>query len=225
MNSQSNTSDQNPPVASAPAVNDYIQPTLSHGLRIWWAYFWRNTVVATILYAAATLIIKPLLLKGDLTFETYRILTAVSPWLLTYSVSIPVIYFILRKRFQHFRIGLFALNAGIATEEVPPTLPRTLRVWWTFTWRTVVYRLILGFAGSVVLDVALGFLSATFPRLQGTFTLLMSVIVEAAVGLFVIYSNILDEDFSNFRVSLLPRSASVRAAAPAPAAAIPPAAT
>jgi hypothetical protein len=211
--------DQIPSAGASAAIDDYIQPTLNHGLRIWWAFYWRNTVVSAILVAALILMIKPLLLSGALTIQAYRSFMLVAQWFITYAVSIPVIYFILRKRFQHFRIGLVALRAGVAGEELPPTLTRTLRIWWTFTWRTIVYRLILGFAGNIALGFVLGLLSGIFPRLQATFTFLMSVIIEGAVGLFVIYSNILDEDFSNFRVSLMPRAAA------APVAAIPPAAT
>jgi hypothetical protein len=35
----------------------------------------------------------------------------------------------------------------------------------------------------------------------------MQVLLDGAVGAFVIYSSILDEDISNFRVALLPRTA------------------
>jgi hypothetical protein len=45
-------------------------------------------------------------------------------------------------------------------------------------------------------------------------------VIEAAVGLFVIYSNILDEDFADFRVNLIPRTSPEPATASAPA--IPP---
>jgi hypothetical protein len=212
-------------VSAGAADSQYVQPTLSHGLRIWWAFYWRTTVASAILVAALILTIKPLFLKGGLSFPAYRSLMAVGPWFITYAVSIPVMYFILRKRFQHFRIGLLSLSGGVAAGEIPPTFPRTLRIWWTFTWRTIVYRLILGFVGNIALGFVLGMLSGIFPRMQGTFTFVMGVLIEGAAGLFVIYSNILDEDFSTFRVALLPRTAAAPVAAALPTAAIPPAAT
>jgi hypothetical protein len=46
--------------------------------------------------------------------------------------------------------------------------------------------------------------------------LTVGIALGGAVGLFVIYSNILDEDFGDFRVCLLPRSeAKVAPATPA----------
>ena len=37
----------------------------------------------------------------------------------------------------------------------------------------------------------------------------MQVLIDGAVGLFVIYSGILDEEFGDFRVSLAPRTGRV----------------
>jgi hypothetical protein len=47
------------------------------------------------------------------------------------------------------------------------------------------------------------------PLLQIVVSALVMVAVDAAAGLFVIYSNILDEDFGDFRVCLLPLEKSV----------------
>ncbi|MGH9679979.1 MAG: hypothetical protein ACRD4Y_08510, partial [Candidatus Acidiferrales bacterium] len=59
--------------------------------------------------------------------------------------------------------------------------------------------------------VPLGFLSgvfgAVFPHLAGVFAQLFHVLMEGAVGLFTIYSNILDEDIAGFRVGLAPLDA------------------
>jgi hypothetical protein len=34
---------------SAPGLDDYIQPNLGHGLRIWWAYYWPTTLITLVL--------------------------------------------------------------------------------------------------------------------------------------------------------------------------------
>jgi len=211
------------PSAGANATDgEYIQPTLNDGLRIWWAFYWRNTLIVSILLAALILAVIPFVLRGAITVGTLRSVMSILPWVISYAVSIPVFYFILRKRFRHYRIALIVPPGGPGAEELPPTLPRTLRVWWTFTWRTVVYRLVVGFLLSLPLGLIVGTLSEMFPRWIGTFVFLEVSAVEVVVGLYVIYSNILDEDFAGFRVSLLRRTAAapVRAAT----AAIPPAA-
>jgi purine-cytosine permease-like protein len=211
---------ENPSAETAPIETDYVQPTLGHGLRIWWAFYWRNTIVAAILVAALILAIKPLYLRGAISPEVFRFLMLFGPWVITYAVAVPVFYFILRKRFRDFRIGLVQLRDGLAAEVLPPTLPRTLRIWWTYSWRTVIYRLVLGFVASLPLGILLGTIGSIFPRLAPAVGFLGSSVIEAAVGLFVIYSNILDEDFSDFRVNLIPRTSPEPATASAPA--IPP---
>ena len=40
--------------------------------------------------------------------------------------------------------------------------------------------------------------------------IIAQVVIDGAVGLFVIYSAILDEEFGDFRVALLPREPAVR---------------
>jgi purine-cytosine permease-like protein len=152
--------------------------------------------------------------------EVFRFLMLFGPWVITYAVAVPVFYFILRKRFRDFRIGLVQLRDGVAAEVLPPTLPRTLRIWWTYSWRTVIYRLVLGFVASLPLGILLGTIGSIFPRLAPAVGFLGSSVIEAAVGLFVIYSNILDEDFADFRVNLIPRTSPEPATASAPA--IPP---
>jgi hypothetical protein len=42
-----------------------------------------------------------------------------------------------------------------------------------------------------------------FPTLSRFFALIVQYVIAAAVGLFVIYSNILDEEIGDFRVTLL----------------------
>ncbi|MGB6430989.1 MAG: hypothetical protein WBF06_10405 [Candidatus Acidiferrales bacterium] len=201
---------------TATTVSDYIQPTLGHGLRIWWAFYWRNTVISAILVAALILAAKPLLASGAITRAGFNSLILFGQWIITYAVAIPVFHFILRKRFRDFRIALVVPGGAPSAQVLAPTLPRTLRIWWTYSWRTVIYRLILGFVASLPLGLLIGTLAGIFPRLAPTFSFLAGSIIEGAVGLFVIYSNILDEDFSDFRVNLMPRR--ISAAVPVPAA-------
>ncbi|MGB6544422.1 MAG: hypothetical protein WA871_12175 [Candidatus Acidiferrales bacterium] len=51
----------------AAVESNYIQATLWHGLRIWWAFYWRTAVVSAILVAALILTARPLLFRGAIT--------------------------------------------------------------------------------------------------------------------------------------------------------------
>jgi hypothetical protein len=37
------------PASSAADPGNYIQPNLGHGLRIWWAFYWRTALSAMVL--------------------------------------------------------------------------------------------------------------------------------------------------------------------------------
>ncbi len=179
-------------VAEARPAGDYIQPSLNHGLRVWWAYYWRTTLIAL---GAATVINFGLAAVYKNTFISDRALglfAHIQPYLVTYLVAIFTIRYILGKRFRHFRIALLP-RTGSGTQPLPRTFRRTIRVWWTFVWRASVYSLIVSLAGSIVLGVI-----ATLAPI------VVSVFVSGAVGLFVMYANILDEEFGDFRVALLP---------------------
>jgi hypothetical protein len=56
---------------------------------------------------------------------------------------------------------------------------------------------------TIPLSVLLGIFTR-IPTAQAIVRTLVMIAVDAGAGLFVIYSNILDEDFGDFRVCLLP---------------------
>lgn len=58
---------------------------------------------------------------------------------------------------------------------------------------------------NISLGIFLGMLREMNRVLATTIPLMEGLVIGAAVGLFVIYSNILDEQFGDFRVALLPR--------------------
>lgn len=88
-----------------------------------------------------------------------------------------------------------------------PVWRRTVRVWWTFTWRSVVYTVLLSFLANVSLGIVTGMLSEMNRIMAVVVPIIQGLMIGAAVGLFVVYSNILDEEFGDFRVVLLPREA------------------
>ena len=204
-----------PANSSAPADN-YIQPNLNYGLRIWWAFYWRTVLSAFVFAFAFTFIVGSLAGAG-----VVAPVSKYGGYIFYYLTAFVVMSFILRKNFRHFRIGLLSNHGGEGAQLLAPNLRRTARVWWTFTWRAVVYRIVATIVATIPLTWFMGMLQAIFPdQVAGVIhSVIVQLGLDAAVGMFVIYSSILDEDISDFRVALLPRAESTSpvstAAAPA----------
>jgi hypothetical protein len=62
-------------------------------------------------------------------------------------------------------------------------------MWWTYTWRGIVYLVVLLVATNVPLGFVTGAITVISPALGQAFSQLMGLVIAAAVGLFVIYSN------------------------------------
>jgi hypothetical protein len=121
-----------------------------------------------------------------------------------YGAALAMMYFIVRKRFRNFHIRLISIDDR--TQMLQPTFRRIFRIWWTFTWRTLVYRIVLSFAMSVPMAFVSGAVAVIYPPLGPTFTVFAGLAVDAGVGLFTIYSSILDEEIADFCVTLAPNS-------------------
>lgn len=203
-----------PSMFNAPSVareskpdSAYIQPTLNHGLRIWWAYYWPTTIIAGFLTFCAAFWLRLLYERAEISATALRYASLVVPYATTAVVGILIFRYLLGKSFRHFRLALLASAANVACPPLRPIWRRTLRVWWTFTWRSTIYAIVLSFLVNISLGVFLGMLRETSRVLAVTIPLVEGLIISAAVGLFVIYSNVLDEQFGDFRVVLLPRDA------------------
>lgn len=196
----------------------YIQPTLNHGLRIWWAYYWPTTIVASLLTFCVAFWLRLLYERGEISASALRDGALVLPYVATALVGVLVFRYLLGKRFRGFRLALLARKADTQAAPLRPIWRRTLRVWWTFTWRSTIYAIVLSFLVNISLGIFLGMLRETNRALGATVPLVEGLIIAAAIGLFVFYSNILDEEFGDFRVVLLPREpqqqASTAAGAP-----------
>jgi hypothetical protein len=171
--------------------SDYVQPNLSHGLRIWWALFWRTTVVDILFYNAPTLAL-------HLALASYW------GYSFNYGAALAMMHFVVRKRFRHFRVRLVSI--ADRTQTLEPTFLRIFRIWWTFTWRSIVYRIVLSFAMNVPLGFVSGAVAVIYPPLGPAFTVFAGLAIDAAVGLFTIYSSILDEEIADFCVTLVPNT-------------------
>jgi hypothetical protein len=188
--------------AASPYAN-YIQPNLGHGLRIWWAFFWPTTLITGILTAVLNYSIRRIYPDSGLPGNLLGSMMKFDPYVLTYIVALFVLDYVLQKNFRHFRIGLLSNRGGEGAQQLQVTLIRTLPVWWTYSWRSLIYRLIITFVATIPMSVLLG-LFQRIPVARVLIPALLSLAIDGAAGLFVIYSNILDEEFGEFRVCLLP---------------------
>jgi len=195
-------------VHAAPAIDSYIQPNLGHGLRIWWAYYWPTTAISLILGYLMGVVVRALWENFIVSARTLVPVTRFGPYVINYVVALFVMRYVLGKTFRHFRLGLVPSGTVGPAETLKPTFVRTLRVWWTFTWRTVLYTVL----SIVFVTYPMGMFVGLFkpsPLVANLIFLLLGFVTGAALSLFVIYSNILDEDIGDFRVVLLPRESLV----------------
>src|SRR5947199_3938112 len=124
---------------STSAFDAYIQPTLGHALRIWWAFYWPTTLISLVLGFGFGRILRLIYENGVATANFIRLASQVSAYVINYLVALFVLYYLLNKRFRHFRLGLCSTQTGSAQVAVAVTYARTFRVWWIYVWRTVIY--------------------------------------------------------------------------------------
>jgi hypothetical protein len=182
----------------------YIQPTLNHGLRIWWAYFWPTTLIAGVLQFCTGFWLRVMYERAAIDAHTLKTGLLIAPYATTAAVGLLIFRYLLGKRFRHFRLALLPVASALAAVTLRPVWGRTVRVWWTFTWRSLVYVLI----AFVIVILPLSWFVGIFrpsPAFGSFFFLFVGTVVNGTISLFVIYSNILDEEFGDFRVVLLPR--------------------
>lgn len=149
-----------------------------------------------------------------LSTQVVRWANPILPYLVVSAVSMLGIWRILGKKFRSFSIALLPRAPASGGEPLPRSFQRTVRVWWEFIWRNVVYSVIFRIAGSIALSLTIGIFAALGGPTGAFVSFVSQVLIDGAVGLFVIYSEILDEEFADFRVTLVPRAV-VLSAAPA----------
>src|SRR5271168_184519 len=193
---------------NATPAGDYVQPTLNHGQRIWWAFYWRNILIAAVLGDVLGFVVMSLYERGTVSLEMRGYLLKIGPYVLSYSMAIFVLRYVIRRPFRRFRVGLLSIQGSGVPQEVPQTWIRTIRIWWTFTWRSSLVLIFLSFAASIPAGMVVGLAATLSLRLGQVLQGMIGVVLTGAASMYAIYSGILDEDFSDFRVSLLRREAS-----------------
>jgi hypothetical protein len=191
--------------SSSSTASDYIQPTLNHALRVWWAFYWRTSLLSGILTVAAAYGLRQLYENTNTSAFWIGWAQKIIPYALFYFVAVFVIRSLLHKRFRHFRMALSALGPpSLSQLALQPTFARALRVWWIYSWRSAVYSLVAWVVISYPMGLTVG-LFAPSPPVMALLAFLLGIAIAAGVGLFVVYTNVLDEDIDDFHVSLLPQ--------------------
>jgi hypothetical protein len=195
---------ETPHAASGSVATDgYVQPDFDYALRIWWALFWRTQVVGGILEIGLQVLLKRMYDDPLAQGGAVALLARFGSYALNYAVALGVMYYVLHKTFRHFRIALCEHWGTPEAKILEPTMARSARIWWTYVWRTILY-LVIGYV--TVLFPMSWFVGIVNPGVSGFLVIaLLGFLVGGAGALYAIYSNILDEDFGNFRVTLVPR--------------------
>ncbi len=193
-------------IIPAASGTSYIQPDMNYALRVWWAYYWR-TALASIFFdviyldvltgATPSRHMRPVLKMSDVLIPI--VLLAV--YLL---VTIFVMRYVLGKTFGTFRIALLTPDFA-SPQPLPVTFARALRVWWYFTWRVFLFSLL----GLMFVIFPLGMFVGLFnptPAVSEAALDILKFLMTASISLYIIYSDILDEDMGDFHVALLQRA-------------------
>ena len=99
--------------------------------------------------------------------------------------------------------------AGVNSSYLEPTFKRTARIWWAWVWRSALFGGAAGLFGSVVLSLS-GILEHISEKAGQALGLAVGVALAVPIGIWV-FQIILEKDFGEFRVRLVPK------APPAPA--------
>lgn len=84
-----------------------------------------------------------------------------------------------------------------------PTFQRTARIWWAWVWRSVLFGGAAGLFGSVVLSLS-GILEKISDKAGQYLGLAVGIVLAVPVGIWV-FQMILEKDFGDFRIRLVPK--------------------
>ena len=97
-----------------------------------------------------------------------------------------------------------ATAAGVSTSFLEPTFKRSARIWWAWVWRSALFGGAAGLFGSVVLSVS-GILEHISENAGKYLGLAVGLALAVPVGIWV-FQIILEKDFGEFRIRLVPKS-------------------
>jgi hypothetical protein len=190
---------------SGASESPYVQPTFDYSFRIWWAFFWPLNLILTILIIGWSFVLLRLYSAVAINSAlAMKVLMTGGQFVFAYGLAFMVMFYILDKQFRHFRVALVDSADFNHPRVVARTVGRVARVWFAYSWRAIVFYVIVRIAVALPLGVLLGVFTRQ-PIVAKIMALLCDTAINAAVGLFIFYNNILDEQFGDARVCLLKR--------------------
>jgi len=95
--------------------------------------------------------------------------------------------------------------AGSEAGFLEPTFKRAARIWWAWVWRSVVFGGAAGLFASFVLGLS-GILEHISERAGQLVSMAAGLALAVPIGIWV-FQMILEKDFGEFRLRLMPRAA------------------
>jgi hypothetical protein len=94
--------------------------------------------------------------------------------------------------------------AGPGAGFLQPTFKRAARIWWAWVWRSVVFGGAAGLFGSMVLNLS-GVLDRISEKAGQYLGAGIGVALAVPVGIWV-FQMVLEKDFGEFRIGLVPKA-------------------
>ena len=101
-----------------------------------------------------------------------------------------------------------AVGPDLGAGFLEPTFKRTARIWWAWVWRSLIFGGAAGLFGSVVINLS-GILNRISEKAGQYLGLGVGIALAIPVGIWV-FQMILEKDFGEFRIRLVPKAPAVR---------------
>lgn len=97
-----------------------------------------------------------------------------------------------------------ATAAGVGAGFLQPTFKRAARIWWAWIWRSLVFGGAAGLFGSLVLNLS-GILNRISEKAGQYLGAALGIALAVPVGIWI-FQMVLEKDFREFRIRLVPKA-------------------
>lgn len=161
-------------------------------LRPYWAIGWRVFLISMAAIFVATLITKAV------NSDAVAALAFLTALVVVLVFTIEMFRKVFTKSFRDFRITLLAT---INDEEITPSFYMGLCLWWSSSWRSVLFSAVLN-AAMILAGIDLNSLTAD----------IIEILFSIPAG-FIIFKIVLQKRYKEFRVAVIPHEQTAEASA------------
>jgi hypothetical protein len=97
-----------------------------------------------------------------------------------------------------------ATAAGVGAGFLQPTFKRAARIWWAWIWRSLVFGGAAGLFGSFVLNLS-GILNRISEKAGQYLGAALGIALAVPVAIWI-FQMVLEKDFREFRIRLVPKA-------------------